>query len=106
MPACSILHNHVHAVVMRHANPAERIIGHLKARATQALLNEQMHPFSSERSADGRVPCVWAQRGWKVFLDSPEDIDRAIRYVRNNPIREGHREQNWSFLLSDRVLTD
>ena len=38
--ACSIMPEHTHAVVRRHHNRGEQIIGHLKARATQQLLAE------------------------------------------------------------------
>jgi REP element-mobilizing transposase RayT len=96
--ACSILPNHVHMVVERHERLAERIIGHLKARATQQLLAANLHPFADYRDADARVPSVWAGHGWKVFLDSVEDIERAIRYVEDNPLKEGKRKQVWSFV--------
>jgi len=33
-----------------------------------------------------------------VFLDSEEAIEAAIRYVEENPVREGKRRQNWSFV--------
>jgi hypothetical protein len=41
---------------------------------------------------------MWASRGWKVYLDSNEDIERAIRYVEANPIKEGLKKQVWSFV--------
>jgi REP-associated tyrosine transposase len=85
-------------VVLRHERPAERIIAHLKTRATQQLLGENLHPFAQYRDAAGKVPPVWAHRGWKVFLDSVEDIKRAIRYVEENPMKEGKRKQTWSFV--------
>jgi REP element-mobilizing transposase RayT len=96
--ACSIMPEHVHAVVARHDNPAERIIGHFKARATQALEAAGLHPFVQYRDSKGRFPSVWAHRGWKVFLDSDEDIARAVRYVEENPLKQGLRAQKWSFV--------
>jgi REP element-mobilizing transposase RayT len=96
--ACSIMPDHVHMVVLRHERLAERIIGHLKARATQQLLGDGLHPFAQHRDAQDRVPSVWAQHGWKVFLDDIEDILRAIRYVANNPLKEGKPKQHWSFV--------
>jgi REP element-mobilizing transposase RayT len=96
--ACSILPDHVHIVVMRHQRLAERIIGHLKTRATQQLIAENLHPFSQFQNANKRIPSVWVQHGWKVFLDSFEDIERAIRYVEGNPVKEGKRKQTWSFV--------
>jgi REP element-mobilizing transposase RayT len=93
--ACSILPDHVHMVVQRHHNLAERMIGHFKARATQQLMQDGRHPFVEYRRPDGRVPSVWARRGWKVYLDSVEDIRRAIPYVEDNPLKEGKRRQQW-----------
>lgn len=45
--ACSILPSHVHLVVDRHDLPAERIAGHLKARATQSLISSGLHPLAA-----------------------------------------------------------
>jgi REP element-mobilizing transposase RayT len=98
--ACSILPDHVHMVLARHQRSAERIVSHLKARATQQIVADGLHPFAEFRRADGRFPSVWANRAWKVFLDSPADIERAVRYVRDNPLKEGKPVQNWSFVNS------
>jgi hypothetical protein len=96
--ACSILPEHIHGVVQRHCNPGERIIGHLKARATQQLLAERLHPFGDLRDASGRVPCAWSRRGWRVYLDSTDDIRRAIRYVEANPGKQRRAAQSWPFV--------
>lgn len=96
--ACAILPDHVHAVVRRHDRPIERILSHLKSRATQQLVAEGLHPFMQFSRPDGRFPSVWAHRLWKVFLDSNDDVARAIEYVRNNPLRENLKEQHWNFV--------
>lgn len=93
--ALSVMPRHVHGVVARHEHPAERVIGHLKGRATQQLLADGLHPFAEFRNAQGGVPSVWASRAWKVFLDSDQDILRAIAYVKQNPVKEGLRAQDW-----------
>jgi hypothetical protein len=33
-----------------------------------------------------------------VYLDSEEAIEQAIRYVEDNPEKEGLRRQTWSFV--------
>ena len=43
--ACSILPDHVHLVIGSHNRTFERIIGHLKGRASQQLRHEGIHPF-------------------------------------------------------------
>jgi REP element-mobilizing transposase RayT len=98
MHACSILPAHVHMVIARHQRRVEQIAGHLKAMATRALDAEQLHPFSNERGADGRCQSPWAERCWKVFLDSSRDVRRAIKYVEENPLKEGKRAQRWSMV--------
>lgn len=98
--ACAIMPDHVHLVVHRHERTIERIVGHLKGRASTALLKEDLHPFQELRLRDGTIPSPWAEKCWKVLLDTDTDITRAIRYVDNNPLREGYRPQRWSFLTA------
>ena len=96
--ACSILPEHVHVVVARHRWRIERIVGHLKARATHFLRCDGLHPLAAWAGADGAAPSPWGRRAWHVYLDDPLDVARAIRYVRDNPAKEGKRRQNWSFV--------
>ena len=96
--ACSILPEHVHVVVARHRWRIERIVGHLKARATHHMRRDGLHPLSAWSGADGAAPSPWGRRAWHVYLDDLRDVSRAIRYVRDNPAKEGKRRQNWSFV--------
>jgi REP element-mobilizing transposase RayT len=98
--ACSILPKHVHAVVGRHEHLAEQVVAHLKGRATQELVAEGLHPFRSQKKPDGSIPSVWAARLWKVYLNTPDDLNRAIRYVQDNPLKDGKREQRWPFVTA------
>ena len=41
---------------------------------------------------------VWGGPGWKVFLDSTDDIDRTIPYVEQNPVKAHLPAQKWSFV--------
>lgn len=96
--ACSVLPEHVHLVLGRHQLSAEQMMIALKGGATQQLLKEGIHPLSAIAKRGDRLPQVFARSGWKVFLDSPRDIERAIAYVENNPIKEGKPPQRWSFV--------
>ena len=80
--ACSILPEHVHLVIARNERKVEYIVRHLKTRATQAL----------------DVRPVWARSCWKVFLNTDEEIMRAIEYVKKNPEKEGNKPQTWPFV--------
>ena len=95
--ACTIMPDHVHIVSERHEHPIEQIIGHLKGRAAQQLVAEGLHPFA-HLMKNGRFPSVWAHRAWKVFLDCEEDVERAIDYVNENPIKLGFKLQQWNFV--------
>lgn len=94
--ACSVLPEHVHLVIgRREGRRVERVVGHLKGRATQQLAGKELWP------TDGQP--VWGENLWKVFLDTPNDIARAIRYVEKNPLKEGKPTQRWSFIVPPTV---
>lgn len=94
--ACAILPEHVHLVLARHRYQAEEMMIQLKANATNQLRTDGLHPLAAYPRRNGSLPSPWGEHGWKVYLDCEEDIQRAIRYVENNPVREGKRRQTWS----------
>lgn len=95
--ACAILPDHVHLVVGCGRIDVEKMVIGLKGRATTALKEEGIHPHSALRRPTGSVPKCFARGAWKVYLD-PEDLERAIRYVEQNPAKEGLPRQRWSFV--------
>jgi REP element-mobilizing transposase RayT len=98
--ACSILPQHVHLVFAPHERDIRRIIGHLKARATQRLAADGLHPLDRYRQKAGAAPSPWGRKGWVVFLYSERHLIQAINYVADNPLKEGKRQQSWSFVQS------
>jgi REP element-mobilizing transposase RayT len=100
--ACAIMPDHVHVVIRRHEQDIERMVGHLKGRASTLMEEETVHPLMRFRGRDGRVPTAWAEGCWKVFLNTEEEIERAVGYVKENPLREGLRAQRWSFVVGGR----
>jgi REP element-mobilizing transposase RayT len=96
--ACSIMPDHVHLVVARHRYRIEQLVGLLKGDATRRLQDEGLHPMSPHVPDGQALPSPWVRNGWNVFLNTPQDIRRAIRYVNNNPIKGGLRAQTWSFV--------
>jgi REP element-mobilizing transposase RayT len=93
--ACSIMPDHVHLVIATHRLPVERIVIQLKAAATTRLIEEEIHPFPTEV---GRPHRCFARGEWCVFLDTTEDVVRAIGYVERNPIKDGLPAQEWQFV--------
>ncbi len=96
--ACAIMPDHVHLVLARHRYKVEQLVTLLKGAASRQLVSSGLHPFR-DLAVDGeRIPTCWAREEWKVFLDSAEDLERAIRYVEMNPVRQGLKRQYWSFV--------
>lgn len=84
--ALAIMPDHVHVVFAYAQQSIGRVVGHVKAHATRRL-------HENGWFAD-HTP--WAKRAWHVYLDSDQDMKRAIRYVQDNPLRAGLRPQRWS----------
>ena len=96
--ACSILPEHTHLVIGRHHYRVEQVANLLKGAATRRLVERRIHPLSGHAEPGERPPGMWAERCWKVYLDSDSAIENAINYVIENPIKEGKPRQSWSWL--------
>lgn len=96
--ACSILPEHVHLVTGRFRLSVEQVVVQLKGAATRKLIEEGLHPFGHLAAAGERLPKCWGRGEWKVFIFDADHIGCAIRYVENNPVKEGKRAQRWDFV--------
>jgi REP element-mobilizing transposase RayT len=94
--ACAVLRDHVHLVVAAHRLAPDQIAIQLKGAATRELIQAGIHPFQQE----GRPPKCFARGEWKVYLDADDDLRRAIRYVEENPEKEGLSRQVWAFVVA------
>ncbi len=87
--ACAIMPDHVHILIRKHKHRAEDMIQNLQHESRECLRangrREKDHP-------------VWGGPGWKVFLDTPDDVERTIRYVEQNPINARLPAQSWQFV--------
>lgn len=96
--ACAVLPEHTHLVLGRHRYDFDKLINRLKGSATRSLAKAGMHPMA--KYAGGRaVPSPWGRKWWTVYLDSPEDMERAIHYANDNPLKEGKKRQEWGFVM-------
>ena len=90
--ACAIMPDHIHMVIRKHRDLAETMIAKFQLASRGAIVGigdierrEPSHPG-------------WGGPGWKVFLDSPDDIVRTVRYVADNPIQARMPRQTWDFV--------
>lgn len=87
--ACAIMPDHVHLLIRKHRDSAETMIDELQQASRYAVHDlkkcEMDHP-------------VWGGPGWKVFLETVDDMRRVVSYVEENPIKAGRPRQNWEFV--------
>ena len=87
--ACAIMPDQFHLVIRKHRDLAEDLILNLQTSSMKSMRalgrRESEHP-------------VWGGSGWKVFLDSPGDVRRTIKYVEDNPIKARMPAQKWEFV--------
>lgn len=86
---CAVMPDHVHMLIRRHRDKAEAMIELFQEDSKKALIQAGHRPVNHP---------VWGGPGWKVFLNTRADIERTIRYIRNNPIKAGLKVQNWRFV--------
>ena len=97
--AFAILEQHLHCVAISEMLQSEEIVRQMKRYGSNKLTRSGLHSMHKYRDQNkGRIPSIWAEGHWAVFIDSEEQMQSAIRYVEQNPIKEGKRQQHWSFV--------
>jgi len=87
--AAAILPEHVHLLIRRHRDQAEVMLEAFQKESREAVI------AAGRRTA---THPVWGGPGWKVFLNTAEDIRRIIGYIESNPERAGRPRQHWPFV--------
>ena len=87
--ACAVMPDHIHLLIRKHKHLAEEMIANLQEGSRRELIR------CGARSDDHPV---WGGCGWKVFLDSPDDIRRTIGYIEQNPVKVRLPNQRWEFV--------
>jgi len=87
--ACFVGSNHAHICVRVHRDRDETQWTNFAAQARTDLV---------ERGSATEHHPVWAKRPYAVFLDSVEDIEPTIAYIRDNAPKEGLLVQDWAFV--------
>jgi REP element-mobilizing transposase RayT len=87
--ACAIMPDHVHLVIRKHRDDAEQMIGNFQGMSRAALVKLELVPEDHP---------VWTKRGWKVFLNTPGEVQSRIQYVESNPLKDGLAAQHWPFI--------
>lgn len=99
--ACCIGYDHAHIVVERQERDIEKIVAHLKSKASMQVTLAGIHPMANF-AENSRIPTMWGEGCWKVFIDDLAQLHAAIAYVERHPIKEGLSAQQWKFVVSAR----
>jgi REP element-mobilizing transposase RayT len=87
--ACALMPDHVHLLIRKHKHLAEEMIENFQEESRAELLRVRLRP---------ELHPVWGGQGWKVFLDSPDDVRRTIEYIEDNPVQIRCPRQKWEFV--------
>lgn len=88
--ACAIMPDHVHLAIRKHKHQSEEMAENLKQHSRKQLV---AHSY-----ADLAHPIWTAGRGWRTFLEHPDDVRRTIGYIERNPLKDSLPPQRWSFV--------
>lgn len=89
--ACAILKNHAHLVVRRHRDKLEEIWDRM-ARGAAKVLKERCPEIARDHE-------IWSHRPYVVYLYDPPGIRTRVKYVEDNPPKEGLPRQTHPFVL-------
>jgi len=81
--------DHVHVLIRKHRDAAETMIDELQHESRDALHDMKRRAIDHP---------IWGGPGWKVFLETADDIRRVVRYVEENPIKARRAAQRWDFV--------
>lgn len=84
VPACAIMNDHVHILILRSNYRIEYLVNQLKGAATNALKLKST---------------PWTRGCWKVFITDTESLLAAVKYIQANPACAGLAPQYWDFVL-------
>jgi len=74
-------------------------VNQLKGQASKSLNKHKTHPFAGVFTRSAKQHSPGAEDSWEVYLDTRADILRAIKYVEQNPVKEGKDLQTWPFTI-------
>lgn len=88
--ACVVMPDHVHLLIRKHKHLAEEMIENFQRESVAPLIELGIRPAHHQ---------VWSQGGgWKVFLDHPDAVRRAIGYIERNPLPWRLPAQRYDFV--------
>ncbi|MBC7773580.1 MAG: hypothetical protein H7210_13880 [Pyrinomonadaceae bacterium] len=89
--AFAAMANHLHLAIRRHRDDAAAMLSKITEHtASQMRLLPEFGPHHP----------VWANRPYKVFVYTPDDVRTRIGYIEENPEKESLPPQHWPFVTA------
>lgn len=97
--AYAIMEQHLHCVAISETMKPKEIVMQMKRYGSNRLTREKQNPLYSHRNRNGgRIPSIWAQGYWCIHIKDTDQLRTTIKYVEENPVKDGKRRQRWSFV--------
>ena len=87
--ACAVLPDHVHLLIRKHRDRAETMIAGLQDANRTAVQGRGSYTTDHP---------VWGGLGWKVYLESRDDMQRTVAYIHRNLVHSRQSGQSWPFV--------
>ena len=87
--ACAVLRDHVHLCVRVHRDDYQTMWERLTTATRESL-------WSARPDLAGHP--IWSERPYSVYLRTPDDVRRIVRYIEGNPNKHGLLPQQWEFV--------
>ncbi len=87
--AFAVLRNHIHLLLRTHRDDSLTMLCNIAEDSHDALHERRLAPVDHP---------VWSARPHKVYLKTSDDLRGRIKYVNDNPMKEGLPPQRWDFV--------
>ena len=87
--ACAIMPDHIHMLIRKHRDQAEQMIANFQDASRATFIARGIRAVEHP---------VWGGPGWKVYLETRDDIRRVVKYIEDNPAKARRPKQAWDFV--------
>ncbi|MCL2745035.1 MAG: transposase [Planctomycetaceae bacterium] len=94
--ACSIMPEHMH-IVIGQVNNIDDTVKRLKTASDRMLTKAERFPEATAFNGETRLT-IWGDGYWKRFIYDDADLAAVIKYVEDNPVKDGKKPQRWRFV--------
>lgn len=85
---CAVALDHTHILFGPTPIDIDEVVMQIKEETVKALLEKGIHPRSESHPEPRHAPTsVWSRGCWKVFIDTPEHLEKTKHYIERHLTR-------------------